>query len=145
MDLADSPPPPSLPPSPRLRRTSRSGPPPPLKRGQKDARGGNITLVRKTAESAGRGERKCLTIAHIERGDRPKMAAVDGDRIVTNNPSLRPAHYREMAEEIRSIADEMTDQSCAAVMRKIAQDYERMGEAKERIEESVRVLKQQAL
>lgn len=53
----------------------------------------------------------------------------------------KPDHYREMAEEIRSIAEDVRNAERAGAMRKIAEDYERMGDAAQRAEDSVRVIK----
>ena len=57
------------------------------------------------------------------------------------NSLFRPDHYREMAEEIRSIADNMGDSGRAESMRKIAADYERMCESAQRAEDGLRAMK----
>ena len=53
---------------------------------------------------------------------------------------IRAKDYREMAAEIRAIADETRDPARADEMRAIATDYERMADTARLIEESERRL-----
>ena len=43
-----------------------------------------------------------------------------------------PEHWRQRAEEARTIADQMHDPQSKEAMLKIAEDYERLGERAER-------------
>jgi hypothetical protein len=43
-----------------------------------------------------------------------------------------PEHWRQRAEEARTIADQMNDPQSKEAMLKIAEDYERLGERAER-------------
>jgi hypothetical protein len=52
--------------------------------------------------------------------------------------------YRGMAEEIRTVADEMTDQAAANALRAVARDYDLMAESAQRYDESERLLRELA-
>lgn len=45
---------------------------------------------------------------------------------------LRAMTFRYRAEELRTIADGMTDEETREIMERIAEDYERMAENRER-------------
>lgn len=52
--------------------------------------------------------------------------------------------YRGMAEEIRTVADEMRDQTAANALRAVARDYDLMAESAQRYDESERLLRELA-
>jgi hypothetical protein len=59
---------------------------------------------------------------------------------MSKQPPLDAKDYREMAEEIRTFADNMKNKPQADVMHGLAADYDRMSRTAELIEEVRRVL-----
>jgi hypothetical protein len=44
------------------------------------------------------------------------------------NPSKDPQHWRKRATEMRKLAEQMNDPEDIAIMRRLADDYERLAE-----------------
>ena len=69
---------------------------------------------------------------------RPVMVGAffgQGDRcrgkLMARNFILDPAHWRFRAEETRTIADQMTHEDARTIMRRIANDYDRLAKVAE--------------
>ena len=62
----------------------------------------------------------------MEQPEPPKIAPPSADRL--NDPQ----HWRDRAEEARSIAEQMIDRGAIATMLKVAEQYEELAQRAER-------------
>jgi hypothetical protein len=51
--------------------------------------------------------------------------------MISKNFTWDPAHWRFRAEEARTVADQMTHEEARAIIRRIAQDYDRLAKLAE--------------